>query len=62
MERLTEEELAKLEAVSDRDEWNEICKEIKEAHGGYYPEDWWVKVLGSGLAERKIGVRYERVH
>jgi hypothetical protein len=31
-------------------EWNAICDGVKNSRGGKYPDDWYGKVILSGLA------------
>lgn len=54
MELLSEEELNQLEAVQNRDQWKNACLSIKSNHGGKYPQDWYEKVLKSGLVARVL--------
>ena len=46
---LTEQEIAKLKATKNKQQWNACCNEIKAARSGQYPPDWWPLVIQSGL-------------
>ena len=46
---LTEKELQMLKDCKNSKEWNECCYKIKALRNGNYPDDWFAKVLGSGL-------------
>lgn len=50
MNNLTEQELTKLKATKNETEWTTICDKVKATRNGQYPQDWFVKVLASGLA------------
>lgn len=49
---ITNEELKMLEACNTGEQWDAACDRIKGARGGTYPEDWFVKVLLSGMMAR----------
>jgi hypothetical protein len=50
---ITDEEMSKLEACTNGQEWADACDEIKAARGGVqYPDDWWAKVKMSGMMQR----------
>lgn len=51
MDNITDEELARLKACTSEQEWNDTCSVIKKARNGNFPDDWWPKVMQSGLAE-----------
>jgi hypothetical protein len=40
--------LNRLRYSKSEEEWNFICDEMKKEYGGY-PEDWYQKVIRSGL-------------
>lgn len=46
---ITQEEINKLKDTKNEQEWNKVCNEIKRARNRQYPEDWWPKVVQSGL-------------
>lgn len=46
---ILETELASLRATRSEQEWNRLCDTIKALRGGQYPDDWWPKVVLSGL-------------
>jgi hypothetical protein len=48
------EELDALKHVKTGREWDNTCDAIKKARGGYYPPDWFQKVLASGLAAKVL--------
>ena len=50
MTNITEEELTLLRNCNNSKDWQAACNKIKKAHEPYYPDDWWKKVLQSGLA------------
>lgn len=50
--KITDEELATLEACQTGEEWNDACDAIKTARNGRYPEDWWQRVKLSGMMDR----------
>jgi hypothetical protein len=52
IENLTDAELARLEACKSDDDWNQACLDVKKAHGGGYPSDWYAKVIATGLVKR----------
>ncbi len=54
MANLTQDEINQLEVVQTEDEWNAACKTIKKTHGDRYPDDWFAKVLQSGLSNRVL--------
>lgn len=56
---ITDEELNMLEACNTEEQWNAACDRIKGARGGTYPEDWFFKVLVSGMVGR-ITARFPR--
>ncbi len=49
---LTAEELKSLEQAKTADEWNAICDRVKAANDGRYPDDWYTRVVMSGLLDR----------
>lgn len=49
---ITVNELRALRTSTSETEWNRVCDQIKAAHGGQYPPDWYRKVLASGLARQ----------
>lgn len=46
---LTDDEILRLKNTRNVQEWNAACSDIKKARGGEYPEDWWYKIMSSGL-------------
>jgi len=52
LDHISEEELASLNAVQSEDEWCAACVKIKDARGNKYPNDWYEKVLKSGMMDR----------
>lgn len=52
IENLTDEEIIRLKATKSEQEWNDVCDEIKTARDGQYPNDWFMRVMVSGLAEQ----------
>lgn len=52
MANLTDEEMAKLKATKNEQEWNAVCDEIKGARNGCYPPDWYPRVIIDGVADR----------
>ena len=49
---LTPQEEARLDASSSMKEWSDACQAIKAARNDQYPEDWWDRVMMSGIARR----------
>ena len=54
MDKLTDEEMARLEGVKTEGEWNAACDAVKQARNGRYPIDWYPRVLATGLATRVL--------
>lgn len=52
---LTETEYALLVGSTSAAEWARVCVDVKTAHGGSYPEDWYERVIKPGLM-RMIGL------
>jgi hypothetical protein len=50
---LTEAEYAALESAATLADYARTCDAVKAARGGEYPDDWYTRVLASGLATRK---------
>lgn len=48
-EPITDEEISLLKACGSEEEWNSTCDKIKKARGGKYPNDWWPKIVQSGM-------------
>lgn len=46
---LTEIELEKLKNSKSATEWDSICDAVKQIRGGQYPQDWFAKVVLSGV-------------
>lgn len=46
---ITEAELDGLAKTSTMDEWNALCKKVKDARDGEYPGDWYAKVMITGM-------------
>jgi len=46
------DEMAKLRNSKSEKEWDAVCDEVKAARNGQYPNDWYQKVLASGLSRR----------
>lgn len=38
-------------ASTSEEDWNSNCDTVKRAHNGY-PEDWYVRIIASGLLKR----------
>jgi len=51
-DRITQRELNALANTKSQEEWSKVEEAIKGARDGYYPEDWFEKVINSGLAEK----------
>lgn len=57
MTDITEDELDLLRGCKTEEEWNDACDEIKRIRNGFYPNDWYTKVIASGLASAvKLGL------
>lgn len=50
---MNDDEMARLNAATTEAEWNAACDDVKRARGGRYPEDWFPRVVLSGLVGRK---------
>lgn len=46
---ITNDEIISLERCRSENDWNQACDRIKTSRGGQYPEDWWARVMLSGL-------------
>lgn len=53
---LTEEEFAEIQSCESEAVWFDICRRVKEARGGQYPNDWFPRVVNSGLASERIAL------
>lgn len=51
-DKLTDDEMKRLEAATCADEWNSACDAVKAARGRQYPYDWFDRVIRSGLMAR----------
>ena len=49
MNNLTDTEIQKLKNTTSEAEWNAVCDEIKAARNGEYPQDWYRRIVMSGL-------------
>jgi len=50
---ITKEQLKSLEDCTKPQQWREACNDIKDAdESRMYPDDWWEKVVESGLMDR----------
>lgn len=52
MSKITDEEFNALSNAKSAVEWNKVCDGIKASRMGMYPDDWWEKVMQSGLMDR----------
>lgn len=52
LDHLSEEEIQSLKATTSEAEWNAACKLIKKARGDKYPNDWFAKIIQSGLMDK----------
>jgi len=52
---VSEEEVEMMRSSKTEDEWNQRCNTVKAAHGGYYPADWYEKIIASGLMQQTVG-------
>ncbi len=50
LDHLTDDEFKNLSATKSEAEWNAECTRIKAARGGYYPRDWYARMIVSGIA------------
>ncbi len=50
--RLGDEEFAALEACQSAEQWNQSCAKIKAARDGQFPDDWFARVVTSGMMHR----------
>jgi len=46
---MTEEQIQQLLSTKSETEWNAVCDEIKRAHSGDYPSDWYTRVIIGGV-------------
>ena len=56
---LTDAELKSLMFATSESDWNKICDAVKAARGGVYPDDWFAKVMISGLMN-EVSERWKR--
>lgn len=49
---LTDAEMTRLKDTKTAQEWDAACDAVKNARGGAYPEDWFAKILMSGVMAR----------
>ena len=63
MAEMTAANIALMEGAKSEKDWNDAIDVIKKEHGGQYPDDWYPKIIMSGLGDRvaarwgtKIGV------
>jgi len=52
---ITPDEFARLNACSSADDWEAATSAIKAARGGAYPDDWYSRMLATGLADKIVG-------
>jgi hypothetical protein len=46
-------ELSMLRSCQSNQDWSQACTTIKNARDGIsYPQDWWARVISSGLADQ----------
>jgi hypothetical protein len=53
---LTPEEIARLKAARDEQEWHNACDDIKRARRGQYPDDWVSSGMRSLAILRNCGI------
>lgn len=46
---LTDQEFTTLTTTKSEWEWNNACDAVKKARNGQYPNDWFIKILASGV-------------
>lgn len=46
---ITDDEIASLKMADTASKWDAACDRIKGSRAGRYPEDWFLKVVMSGL-------------
>ena len=46
---MSDEEIRMMGSSKSEWEWKANCDKVKAAHGGNYPDDWFAKVMVSGL-------------
>ena len=56
---LTNNEIAVLKSCQSEDDWTNAVQAIKDARNGYYPEDWFEKIVNSGL-QKQIQSRWRK--
>lgn len=54
MSKLTPENMTTLNACQCDEDWNGAVAALKREHGGY-PEDWYEKMLATGLMDKIVG-------
>lgn len=47
--RLTTPEFEALQETKSEKEWNDLCDTIKDKRDGAYPEDWFERVILTGM-------------
>ena len=55
MENITDQEIEMLKTCKTEEDWNKACDTVKRARGGRYPNDWFHKVVLSGLMDQIMG-------
>lgn len=56
---LTDQEMELLESVTTEQGWNDACDAVKRARGGIYPQDWYHRVIATGMIAR-VAARFGR--
>jgi hypothetical protein len=50
--KITPQQIEQLRSTASIAQWKAVRDAIKNANGGNYPDDWWVKLMTSGLASK----------
>jgi hypothetical protein len=60
-DKITNDEMLRLMSCKSYDDWAAACKDIKAAHGGQYPNDWYALVIQSGLMDQIMGAGSSKI-
>ena len=50
---LTDSQVKRFEGTASEKEWNSLCDIILDSNNGKYPDNWYEKIVLSGLVDRK---------
>jgi hypothetical protein len=50
MAQMTDSQVALMKSSNSEQEWNRNCDQIKREHGRQYPDDWYARIVLSGVS------------